>query len=133
LAPRKDDLKVYSLTASYRTRYGTLTATTNQFNRHHDYNIDNTAILATFGLPIPAVAYEQVDRKVNSSEIRFATAFDFPVNFVVGGFRQHETSDLDVALLTVNGEGEATGRFSPLNSEDALLNPGVGSTFFGRT
>jgi outer membrane receptor protein involved in Fe transport len=133
VSPRKDDLTVYSLTASYRMRYGTLTATTNQFNRHHDYNIDNTAILATFGLPIPAVAYETVDRKVNSSEIRFASAFDFPVNFVVGGFRQRETSDLDVALLTVNGEGRATGRFSPLNSQDALLNPGVGSTFFGRT
>lgn len=133
LAPRIDNLEVYSLTANYRTKYGTFTATTNQFNRHHDYNIDNTAILTTFGLPIPAVAYEQVGRKVNSSEIRFASTFDFPVNFVVGGFRQREISDLDVALLAINGEGVAIGRFSPLNSQDALLNPGVGSTFFGRT
>ena|SRR3990167_419225 len=132
-SPRTDEASVYSFTASYRASFGTLTATTNQFNRDLDYNIDNSAILATFGIFIPAEAYEVIERNLNSSEIRFASDFDGPVNFVVGGFRQHETSNLDVALLTTNNEGLATGAFSPLDSQDALLNPGVGSTFFGRT
>lgn len=131
--PREDNLEVYSLTANYTTSFGTFTATTNQFNRDHDYNIDNTAILTSFGVPLPVVTFETVKRKVNSSELRFASDFDFPVNFVIGGFRQRETSDLDIGMLAINGEGRPIGRFSSLNSQDALLNPGVGSTVFGRT
>ncbi len=132
-SPFRDHLEVYSLTINYKMPWGTLTGTTNQYDRSLDYSIDNTTILSFIGIPIPAEAFEPQTRKVNSSEIRFASNFDFPVNFVVGGFRQYETNDLDVALLTTNGLGEPTGKFSPLNSEDALLNPGVGDTFFGRT
>jgi outer membrane receptor protein involved in Fe transport len=132
-SPGQDQLEVYSLTVNYKLRYGTLTATTNQYNRNFEYNIDQTPILAAVGVPLPGEAYETVSRKLNSSEIRFASAFDFPVNFVVGAFRQYETADLDVALLATNGQGLAVDAFSPLPSQDALLHPGVGSTFFGRT
>jgi len=130
-SPREDDLEVYSLTLNYTTAYGTLTATTNQYNRDFVYNIDQTPILALVGVNRAGEAYETIGRKVNSSEIRFASDLDFPVNFVIGGFHQDETSDLDVALLATNDEGLAVGRFSPLTSEDALRNPN-GSTFFGR-
>jgi len=132
-SPRSDNLEVYSLTLNYKTNIGTFTATTNQYNRDFVYNIDQTAILALVGVNRSGEAFETIDRKVNSTELRFASDFDFPVNFVVGGFRQHETSDLDVALLATNADGRPTGVFSPLTSEDALLNPGVGSTYFGRT
>jgi outer membrane receptor protein involved in Fe transport len=133
LSPGQDQLSVYGLTVSYKTRHGTVTATTNQYNRNFQYNIDQTPILAAVGVPLPGEAYETISRKLNSSEIRFASAFDFPVNFVVGGYRQHETADLNIELLETNGLGTATGAFSQLASQDALLNPGVGSTFFGRT
>lgn len=132
-SPGQDELAVYSLTVNYKAPYGALTATTNQYNRIFQYNIDQTPILAAVGVPLPGEAYETINRRLNSSEIRFASAFDSPVNFVVGVYRQHETADLDVELLATNSEGAAVGRFSPLTSEDALLYPGVGSTFFGRT
>jgi outer membrane receptor protein involved in Fe transport len=132
-SPGRDELSVYSLTVNSKMRYGTLTGTTNQYNRNFQYNIDQTPILAAVGVPLPGEAYETISRKLNSSEIRFASDFDFPVNFVVGGYRQHETADLNIALLTTNGQGVAVDAFSPLASQDALLNPGVGATFFGRT
>jgi outer membrane receptor protein involved in Fe transport len=132
-SPGEDHLSVYGLTVNYKMRYGTLTGTTNQYNRNFQYNIDQTPILASVGVPLPGEAYETISRKLNSSEIRFASAFDFPVNFVVGGYRQHETADLNIALLSTNGQGVAVDAFSPLASQDALLNPGVGTTFFGRT
>src|SRR5882757_6851335 len=132
-SPGQDELSVYSLTVNYKMRYGTVTATTNQYNRDFQYNIDQTPILASVGVPLPGEAYETISRKLNSSEIRYASAFDFPVNFVVGGYRQSETADLNIALLSTNGQGVAVDAFSPLASQDALLNPGVGNTFFGRT
>jgi len=131
-SPREDTLEVIGLTVNYEMGFGSLTATTNQFNRKFRYNIDQTAILSLVGVPLSGEAYQTNNRRVNSSEIRFASDFDFPINFVVGGFRQHEVSFLDVALLRTNGDGRPTGVFSPLNEQDALLNPGVGSTFFGR-
>jgi iron complex outermembrane receptor protein len=132
-SPFNDHLAIFGLTAEYKTPVGTVTGTTNQYNRRVDFSFDNTATLAVLGIPLPATALEPQDRKVNSSEIRFASALDSPINFVVGGFRQHETYDLDVNLLTTDNQGLPTGAFSPLNSADALLNPGVGSTLFGRT
>lgn len=133
LAPREDNLEIYSATANYRTSFGTFTATTNQFNRKFLYSIDTTAILVQFGLPYPSLTYEYVDRKVNSSELRFASDFDFPVNFVVGGFRQSEASRLEVNVLATNNIGTPRGGFSTLNSQDALLFPDTGTTFLGRT
>lgn len=132
-SPASDNLQVYSLTAVYRTRYGTFTATTNQYNRKLAFNFDSTPILVFFGVPVPAITLEPQRRKLNSSEIRYASDFDFPVNFVIGGFRQHETNDLVVNVITANGFGEPSGPFSRENSDDALNFPGVGHTFFGRT
>ncbi len=131
-SPFSDHLELYGLTVEYKTSYGTLTGTTNQYNRRLEFSFDDTPTLAFLGIPLPSTAIEPQTRDVNSSEIRFASALDSPVNFVVGGFRQYETHNLDVALLTTNNEGNPTGAFSPLNSADAILNPGVGSTLFGR-
>ncbi len=132
-SPATDDLQVYSLTASYKFQYGTVTATTNQFNRSVDFNFDSTPILVSFGVPVPAVTLEPRKQTINSSEIRYASSFDFPVNFVVGGFRQRQTNDLTVDVIASNGNGNPIGAFSSANSADALNFPGVGNTFFGRT
>ena len=133
LSPFNDHLEVYGLTVEYKTPYGILTGTTNQYDRKLDFTFDDTPSLVYLGFPIPSVAIEPQQRDVNSSEIRFASDFDFPVNFVAGGFRQYETHDLEVELVTTNNQGKVTGAFSPLNSQDALRNPGVGDTLFGRT
>jgi iron complex outermembrane recepter protein len=82
---------------------------------------------------VPAQTFEPRERKVNSSEIRYASALDFPVNFVVGAYREHGTQDLAVQVISTNGLGLPNGPFSSANSADALSFPGVGDTFFGRT
>jgi len=132
-SPWTDNLKVFGLTVNYKTPYGTVTGTTNQFNRTADFNFDSTPILVSFDVPIPAETLEPRTRKVNSSEIRYASQLDFPVNFVVGGYREHETQHLAVEVITTNGLGLINGPFSSSNADDALNFPGVGNTFFGRT
>ena len=132
-SPWSDNLKVFGLTVAYKTTAGTVTGTTNQFNRTTGFTFDSTPILVSFGVPVPAETLEPRTRKVNSSEIRFASDLDIPVNFVVGGFREHESQDLAVQVITTGANGLTTGPFSSQTSADALDFPGVGNTFFGRT
>ena len=131
-SPSTDNLQVYSLTAAYKFQYGTLTGTTNQYDRKLGFNFDSTPVLVSFGVPVPAESEEPQKRKVNSSEIRYASDFNFPVNFVIGGFRQYETNDLAVNVIKTNAQGWPIGMFSSSNAADALANPD-GNTFFGRT
>src|SRR5882724_9739340 len=132
-SPWSDNLKVLGLTVAYKTGAGTVTGTTNQYNRTTGFTFDSTPILVSFGVPVPAETLEPRTRKVNSSELRFASDLDSPVNFVVGGFREHESQDLAVQVITPHGNGLVNGPFSSATSADALDFPGVGDTFFGRT
>ena len=132
-SPWNDKLKVYGMTVRWRTHLGKLTATTNQFNRNTGFTFDSTPILVSFAVPVPAETFEPRERKSNSTEVRFATTLDSPVNFVVGAFRQQTSMNLAVDVLTTDAMGLATGPFSSANSADALTYPGVGDTFFGRT
>jgi len=131
-SPWSDNLQVFGFTATYDTHVGTVTATTNQFNRRTSFNFDSTPILIHFGVPIPGETLEPRDRKVNNTELRYASAFDSPVNFVVGGYREHETQDLAVQVLTTDANGLPIGQFSTSNDDDALGAPN-GNTFFGRS
>jgi iron complex outermembrane recepter protein len=133
VSPWRDDLQVYGLTASYKAGFGTFTATTNQYNRDLNFNFDSTPILVSFGVPVPAESVEPQTRRINSSELRFASDFDSPVNFVVGGFQQFESTRWLSDAITTNDLGQVDAPFSESNSEDALSNPGVGHTFFGQT
>ncbi len=132
-SPWSDDIKVYGATLKWHTAIGELTATSHQFNRDTGFTFDSTPILVSFDVPIPAETLEPRQRRSNSSEVRFATALDTPVNFVVGAFREQTTQDLAVDVLATNGLGLVDGPFSSDNSADALNFPGVGDTFFGRT
>ncbi|HTD73788.1 MAG TPA: TonB-dependent receptor [Steroidobacteraceae bacterium] len=133
LSPWSDNIKVFGLTVEYKTGFGTVTGTTNQFNRTTNFTFDSTPVLVSFDVPVPAETLEPRTRKVNSSELRFASDLNFPVNFVAGVFREHETQDLAVQVITTGGNGLVTGPFSTSTAQDALDFPGVGNTFFGRT
>src|SRR5579872_5610971 len=67
-SPWTDNIHVFGLTVNYDTGHGTVTGTTNQFNRHTGFTFDSTPILVHFGVPIPAETLEPRERKVNSSE-----------------------------------------------------------------
>jgi len=131
-SPWNDTLSIFGATVNYNTHFGTVTATTNQFNRTVDFNFDSTPILVSFDVPIPAETLEPRTRKVNSSELRYASELDSPVNFVIGGYREHESQDLAVEVIKTNAFGLPNGPFSSSNDDDALGNPN-GNTFFGRT
>jgi iron complex outermembrane recepter protein len=132
-SPWVDNLSVYGLKFDYKFAGGTLTGTTNQYNRKLNFNFDSTPILVSFGVPVPAESMEPQTRNLNSSELRYASAFDSPVNFVAGVYRQHETNNLIVNVIATDDLGLPSGPFSRANSQDALNFPGVGHTFFGRT
>jgi iron complex outermembrane recepter protein len=131
-SPWTDNLKVFGTTITYDTGFGTVTGTANQYNRKTDFTFDSTPVLVSFDVPIPAETEEPRSRSLTSSEIRYASAFDSPVNFVAGVYREHEHQTLDVQVLATNGFGFPIGPFCNNNSCDALGSPGIGSTFFGR-
>ena len=132
-SPYTDNLKVFGGIVTYDTGIGTVTGTSNQFNRSTGFSFDSTPVLISFGVPVPAVTLEPRQRQVNSSEVRFASAFDSPVNFVAGVYRQQEHQFLTVDVIASNGLGLPIGPFSSFTSNDALAFPGTGTTFFGRT
>jgi iron complex outermembrane receptor protein len=133
LSPWSDNTKIFGLTVEYKTGIGTVTGTTNQYNRTTDFTFDSTPVLVSFDVPVPAETLEPRTRKVNSSELRFASDLNSPVNFVAGVYREHETQDLAVQVIATGGNGLVTGPFSTSTAQDALDFPGVGNTFFGRT
>ena len=131
-SPWSDNIKVFGGIVTYDTGIGVLTATSNQFNRVTDFGFDSTPILVSFGVLEPGQTLEPRKRELNSSEIRFASALDSPVNFVAGVYRDHTHQVLDVQVIATNGFGLPTGPFCSPNSCDALTYPNVGTTFFGR-
>jgi iron complex outermembrane receptor protein len=132
-SPWQDHIKVFGTTITYDTGFGTVTGTTNQYNRRTDFNFDSTPVLVSFNVPIPAETAEPRERQLNSSELRYASAFGGPVNFVAGVYREHEHQFLNVDVLATNGFGLPIGQFCDNNSCDALTYPGTGTTFFGRS
>ena len=132
-SPWSDNLVVFGATVTYDTGAGTVTGTANQYDRRTDFTFDSTPILVSFGVPVPAETFEPRNRQVTSTELRYASAFDSPVNFVAGVYREYDHQFLNVDVVATNGFGLPTGPFSSANSADALNFPGVGTTFFGRS
>jgi iron complex outermembrane receptor protein len=132
-SPWSDNLVVFGTTITYDTGVGTVTGTANEYNRRTDFTFDSTPILVSYDVPVPAETFEPRDREVTSSEVRFASALDSPVNFVTGIYREYMHQVLNVQVITTNGLGLPTGPFCDNNSCDALTYPGTGTTFFGRT
>ncbi len=134
LSPWRDDLKVYGVTATEKTGFGNVSrrrAISSTVIVH--FSFDSTPILVFYGFPTPAETLEPQSRDLNSSEIRFASDFDSPVNFVSGVYRQHEANWWAVQVISTNSVGEPVGTFSSSNSQDAIAHPGVGDTWFGST
>ena len=87
-------------------------------------------ILLFFGVPIAGVTQQPQEYKTKMAELRFASDFDSPFNFVTGAYYQKDENEFNVHVVTTDGSGGPMP-FNPLNSDDALL--AGGDTFFGRT
>ena len=94
-SPWNDNLTIFGATINYDTGVGTVTGTANEYNRHTGFSFDSTPILVSYAVPVPAETFEPRNREVTSSELRYASAFDSPVNFVAGVYREHDHQFLD--------------------------------------
>ena len=62
-SPWSDNLKVFGATLTYDTGIGTVTGTTNQYNRRTDFTFDSTPVLVSFDVPVPAETFEPRDSR----------------------------------------------------------------------
>jgi outer membrane receptor protein involved in Fe transport len=129
-SPRKDDFDLFGATARYDTGVGNVSLALSQYKHDIDFTFDSTPILLFFGVPIAGVTQQPQEYKTKMAELRFASDFDSPVNFVTGAYYQKDENEFSVHVVTTDGNGRPMP-FNPLNSDDALLNGG--DTFFGRT
>jgi iron complex outermembrane receptor protein len=129
-SPRKDDFDLFGATARYDTGIGNVSLALSQYEHDIDFTFDSTPILLFFGVPIAGITQQPQEYKTKMAELRFASDFDSPVNFVTGAYYQKDENEFNVHVVTTDGSGGPMP-FDPLNSDDALLNGG--NTFFGRT
>lgn len=125
----EENLKLYSGKVEYDAGFGTFLATTSYFTRDILYRFDSTPILLFFGAPAQALTFEPQSRDQWASEIRFASSFDGPFNFVAGGFYMEEDKDFEVQVIATNDLGLPIG---PFNTDgDHFLDP-TEAAIFGR-
>lgn len=124
LEPFEDETKLFSLVADYTTDFGTFTATTSYMDRELYFSRDSTPTARFFGVPFDLAYHQGQDISNGSSEVRFASSFDGPVQVVAGAFYAELESDVtNAALLVFDDSGVATCRFH----EDCVAN-GFAST-----
>lgn len=109
--------------------FGTFSLAASQFNHDIELTFDSTPILLFFGVPIPGITVQPQSYDTTMVELRFASAFEGPVNFVSGLYYQKDENDFDVHVSTTDGFGNAVP-WDPLNANDALVS--TGTAFFGR-
>lgn len=101
----EDDLNIYNLRAEYDETWGTITATHSVFSRYtFARRATSFASEVLFGLPAdenPAFLGNEKDRDVASSEIRFASRWEGPLQVLVGAFYQQEDrNDITTYVFT---------------------------------
>ncbi len=124
-----ENLKLYSFKGEYNTDWGSFLATTNYFERDVLFRFDSTPILLFFGAPAAALTFQPQSREVWSNEIRFASNFEGPLQFVAGGFYMEEKKDFEVQVIAANDLGLPLGPFD--TSTDFFVGP-EGAAIFGR-
>ena len=120
--PFEDDIDLFNLKGEYTADWGTITATGSILDRETDFFRDASAEIEIItGLTFPADGSGQTtiiqpqDRKLTSGELRFASAWDGPVQVLLGGFTQEEERDFQSAVFTVDpASGEVTGSSTAL-------------------
>ncbi|HKU14880.1 MAG TPA: TonB-dependent receptor, partial [Steroidobacteraceae bacterium] len=130
-SPRSDDFDLFGATLRYDTGAGNVSFAASQYEHDIDFTFDSTPILLFFGVPIPGITQQPQEYKTRMAELRFASDFDSPFNFVTGAYYQKDDNEFSVHVVKTDGNGGPMP-FNPLNSDDALLTAN-GNTFFGRT
>ena len=143
--PWDDTTYLYGATLQYKTDYGTFAVTGNRFERDISSDYDTTAIAHLFGLgPVgsvffgappgfgigarPQYIHNPQKRILYSSEVRFSSDLDGPINFVTGFYYQDESTRTELNVLHAD---PITGIPSCISRDDCLaaMDP---STVFAR-
>lgn len=124
LEPFEDEIKLFSLVADYTTDFGTFTAASSYMDRELYFSRDSTPTARFFGVPFDLAYHQGQDISNFSSEVRFASSFEGPLQVVAGAFYAELESEIhNAALLVFDDSGVATCRFH----EDCVAN-GFAST-----
>ncbi len=118
-----EDLTLYGLKGEYDTEWGSFLLATNWFERDIEFNFDSTPILLFFGVPVPAVTAQPQKREVWTTEFRFASALDGPVQYLIGGFISQEDKTFESQVIATGTDGRPLAPFEP----------GDPNTIFGRS
>jgi len=129
-SPRQDDFDLLGATLRFATGFGSVSLAASRYEHEIDFTFDSTPILLFFEVPIAGITQQPQKYSTKMAELRFASDFDSPFNFVTGAYYQKDENEFNVHVVTTDGSGGPMP-FNPLNSDDALLNGG--NTFFGRT
>ena len=127
-SPWDEEIDLYSLTLQYSTDLGDVTVVSSQFNRSIDYAFDASPLLLFFGTGLLGQTQEPQERKVSTTELRFASTFDGSLNYVLGVYHQNEESDFEVRVPQLDAAGNPYAFSS--NAEDNVINGGT--AIFGR-
>ncbi len=117
-----EDLTLAGLKIDYDTDWGSFLLATSRFEREIDFNFDSTPILLFFGVPVPAITAQPQKRELWSTELRFASNLEGPVQFVAGGFISREDKDFATHVIATGSDGRPLAPFEP----------GDPNTIFGR-
>ena len=139
LQPWEDESIIAGGTIEWNAEMFNVTAASHFFARENLYIFDGAATIFTLGpVGVPGVSTSSFpqSRDLWSNEIRVASKFGGPVNFVFGGYLQDEDADFTVEIVATNNDGERLP-FNPdipgilPNNPFGEINPG--GAIFGRT
>jgi outer membrane receptor protein involved in Fe transport len=97
--PFEDEIKLFSVIADYDAGFGTFTATASYMDRTLYFSRDSTPTAMRFNLGVDLAYHQAQDISNFSSEFRFASSFDGPLQFVSGVFYAEQESEAQNAAL----------------------------------
>ena len=87
------------------TGVGGVSLAASQYEHEIDFTFDSTPILLFFGVPIAGITQQPQEYKTKMAELRFASDFDSPFNFVTGAYYQKDDNEFNVHVVTTDGSG----------------------------
>ena len=122
-----DEVQAYGGTFEYDLGFGTVLGTVSKYERETANQGDTTALAVQFGFAPPLTSVlsghsltQFQERDVVTSELRFSSDFDGPLNFVVGAFLSDDEIDTELNILQVD---PVTGQAACASRDQCLKDP----------
>ena len=121
--PFRSQFKIYNLTLNHDFHWASLDFSTSYFDRADDNKFDSTLYDLSFGagffqsigLSTPDALTDQYDTsRYITNEVRLASKFDGPSQFVVGLFQQHIHTSFETLVATVYPDGYLKSPLEPV-------------------